>query len=253
MKRLLHNSLLLSFCAVVVALASSLTASAQAQAPSPTLYRYVHTQIKPEMLNEWLDLQKNEVIPALKKAGQTTRVVYVASLFGNTYEYVTITPFAKYADFDGDSPVVKALGQAATDRLVGKLRKCVASQYSYSGNRLTDISNATDGPPPEIAVFVRYRIASGKMTDFRDLMKSDVLPVYKKANARLFVTQRGVGANVNDVTMTTGYAKYADLDGGSVLVKQLGVDGAAKINAKFASFRTLVEVVVRKRVADLSF
>jgi hypothetical protein len=251
MKRLPRKGLLLSFCAYAVVLAFSLSTPALAQ--TPTLFRYTHTQVKPEMLNEWLDLQKNEVIPAQKKAGLTTRTVYVASLFGNTYEYVTMTPFSKYADFDGDGPLVRALGQAAADRLNAKLRRCVTSQFSYAGTRLTDISNVIDGPPSAIVVSVRYRIASGKMADFRDLVKSDVLPVYKKANVRLAVTQRGPGANVNDVTMATGYAKYSDLDDGPVLAKQLGADGAAKVNAKFAPFRTLVEVAVRRRVADLSF
>jgi len=251
MKRFVHTRLLLSFCAGAVALACGMSTPAQAQ--TPTQFRYTHTQVKPDMLNEWLDLQKNEVVPALKKAGETTRTVYVSNLFGNTYEYVTVTPFAKYAAFDGDGPLVRALGQAAADRLNDKLRKCVTSQFSYAGTRLTDISNVIDGPPSTVVVSVRYRIASGKMSDFHDLVKSDVLPVYKKANVRLAVTQRGPGANVNDVTMATGYAKYSDLDGGGFLAKQLGADAAAKVNAKFVSFRTLVEVVVRRRVADLSF
>src|SRR5258706_13479734 len=101
----------LSFCIGGVVLAASLSTLAPAQpAPTPTLYRYTHTRVKPDMLNEWLDLQKNEVVPALKKAGQTTRTVYVSGLFGNSYEYVIITPFAKYADFDEGNPMVKALG-----------------------------------------------------------------------------------------------------------------------------------------------
>jgi len=250
-KTLLHKNLSLILGALAVVLACTLSIPALAQ--TPTHVRYTHTQIKPEMLNEWLDLQKNEVVPALKKAGVATRTVFNSNLFGNSYEYLTVTPFAKYADFDGDGPLVRALGQAAADRLNAKLRRCVASQFSYAGTRLTDISNTVDGPPSAMFVTVRYRIASGKMADFHDLFKSDVLPVYKKANVRLLVTQRGAGANANDVTISTGYAKYADMDGGPFLVKQLGEDGAAKLNAKFAPIRTLIEVVVRKRVADLSF
>ena len=34
-------------------------------------------------------------------------------------------------------------------------------------------------------------------------------------------------------------------------MKQLGQDGANKINAKFAGIRTLIEVIVRNRLADL--
>jgi hypothetical protein len=241
----------LLFCAGV-ALAANLSTSALAQS-TPTLYRYTHTHVKPDMLNEWLDLQKNEVMPALKKAGQTTRTVLVSGLFGNAYEYVTVTPFARYADFDAGNPLAKALGEAAAARLGEKLRKCVISQNSYAGIRLLDLSNVPDAPLPAVVVSARYRIAPGKMQDFQALVKSDVLPVYKKAKVRLTVTQRGPGANVNDVTMATGYAKYAELDGGPFLTKQLGTDAAAKLNAKFNGIRTLVEVVVRSRVTDLSF
>ena len=61
------------------------------------------------------------------------------------------------------------------------------------------------------------------------------------------------GANPSDVTVTTGYAKYADLNSGGFLVQQLGQAGADRVNAKFASIRTTIEVVVRHRVDDLSF
>lgn len=48
--------------------------------------------------------------------------------------------------------------------------------------------------------------------------------------------------------MSTVYSKFADMDGGPFMVKQLGEDGAAKVNAKFVGVRTLIEVVVRVRV-----
>jgi hypothetical protein len=219
--------------------------------PEPAMYRVVIDHVKLDMLNEWLDLQKNEVIPALKKGGARTQSVY-ASFFGNTGEYVVIRPFEKYADFDGPSSLVKALTQPGADRLQAKTRKCLVSQTSYAQTRLVDISNVVT-PTPEVIVSVRYRIAAGKMPDFIALVKSDVLPVYKKAKVQLVVNQRGPGANVNDVTMSTGYQKYAEMDGGSFLTKQLGADGVAKLNAKFAPFRTMVEIVVRHRVDDLSW
>ena len=176
------------------------------------------------MLNEWLDIEKNEVVPALKKAGQKTRTVYVTSLFGNAYEYVVITPFEKYAEFDGDSPTVKALGQAAAARLNAKLRKCTDSTTSYSITRQADLSNVLDATP-QMIVTARYRIAPGRYPDFENLVKSDVLPVYKKAKTALIVNRRGPGANTTDVTMSTGLSKFADLDGGPFLVKQLGQAG----------------------------
>lgn len=239
-------------CAVAVALAFSLSNLCLAQ-PGTTTSRATITHVKSEMLNEWLDLQKNEVVPALKKAGVKTRTVYVSNVFGNAGEYLAVQPFEKYAEFDGDNPVVKALGAAGAARLGEKLRKCILNQNSFVTARLDDISNVIGGSPlPAAGVFVRYRIAPGRMQDFQNLVKSDVLPVYKKANVGLTVAQRLAGAN-GDVVMTTAISKYADMDGGNFLVKQLGQDGANKVNAKFTGIRTLIEAVVRTRVADLSF
>jgi hypothetical protein len=175
-----------------------------------------------------------------------------STAFGNFGEYVVIRPFDKYAEFDGPSPLVKALTQPGADRLLAKARKLLVSQNIYTQTRLVDISNVVT-TPPEVIVSVRYRIAAGKMPDFIALVKSDVLPVDKKAKVQLVVNQRGPGANAGDVTMSTGYQKYAQMDGGPFLTQQLGADAAANLNAKFASFRTLIEVVVRHRVDDLSW
>ena len=152
-----------------------------------------------------------------------------------------------------DNPMTKALGQPAAARLNEKLRKCTDGATSYANTRLVDLSNVLEGPPPEMIVSARYRIAPGKMQEFENLVKSDILPVYKKAKTGLTVSRRGVGANPNDVTMSTVYSKFADLDGGTFLVKQLGQAGADRVNAKFVGIRTLIEVLVRRRVQDLSF
>jgi hypothetical protein len=234
----------------ILVLATGLSTHCLAQTTSTT-YRVVVDHVKPDMINEWLDLEKGEFVPALKKGGVRTQSVY-AAVFGNTGEYVVIRPFDKYAEFDGPSPLVKALTQAGSDRLVTKARKYLVSQNVYTQTRLVDISNVIT-PPAEVIVSARYRIAAGKMPDFIALMKSDVLPLYKKAKVQLIVNQRGPGSNVADVTVSTGYQKYAQMDGGPFLTQQLGADGAAKLNAKFASFRTVVEVVVRHRVDDLSW
>ena len=50
-----------------VLLASALSMQCMAQSGTPLTARVVTTHVKPDMLNEWLDLEKNEVVPALKK------------------------------------------------------------------------------------------------------------------------------------------------------------------------------------------
>src|SRR6516225_51436 len=77
----------------------------RAQMPAaPTISRVTVTEVKPDMLDEWLDLQKNELIPALKKGGVKTRTVYSSGLFGTAGEYVSIVPVEKFASFDEPNP-----------------------------------------------------------------------------------------------------------------------------------------------------
>jgi hypothetical protein len=246
-------NLLISCCSSAMLLALNLSTLCNAQSATDPMTRMTITHVKPEMLTEWRDIQK-EMIPILKKGGTKSRIVYQTTLFGNNYEYVTVSPFASYAEFDNPNPIVKALEPAAAARLNEKLRKCVVSANSFSSTRFTDLSNLVDNDAqPPIVVSARYRIAPGKMQEFQNLVKSDVLPIYKKAKVRFTVNRRGIGTNTADVTMVTYYSKFADLDGGSFLTKQLGQEGALKLNAKFAGVRTLVEVVTRRRVDELSF
>jgi hypothetical protein len=240
-------------CASIATLALSFCSQSPAQSDMPLRSRVTVTHVKPDMLTEWVDLQKNEVVPALKKAGEKTRTVYVTSLFGNAYEYVLISPIEKMSQFDGPNPIVKALDTPGATRLNEKLRKCTDISTSYMITRLPEISNIPEGPTPNMIVTVRYRIAPGKQQDFQNLMKAEVLPVYKKAKVGLIVNQRGPGANPNEVTLSTAYTKFADMEGGPFMTQQLGQEGANRLNAKFVGVRNVVEVVVRRKVADLSF
>jgi hypothetical protein len=245
--------LLIPCCSGAILLALNLTTLCNAQSATDPTSRITITHVKPEMLTEWRDIQK-DMIPILKKGGTKFRTVYQTTLFGNNYEYLTTSPFMSYAEFDNPNPIVKALEPAAAARLNEKLRKCIVSANSFSQTRFNDLSNLVDNDAPlPIAVSARYRIAPGKMAEFQALVKSEVLPVYKKAKVRFTVNRRGIGTNVNDVTMVTYYSKFADLDGGPFIMKQLGQAGADKLNAKFTGIRTLIEVVTRRRVDELSF
>jgi len=90
----------------VLALAAGLSTLCPAQQPAANTYRVTISHVKPDMINEWLDLQKNEMFRRSKKAGVPSRTV-VSTFFGNANEYVQIQPFQKWADFDGPSPLVR--------------------------------------------------------------------------------------------------------------------------------------------------
>ena len=238
---------------VIVGVIAGAPSIGRAQMPPPAaVSRVTVTQVRPDMLDEWLDLQKNELMPALKKGGVKTRTVYSSGLFGTAGEYVSIVPVEKFASFDEPNAQTKALGAEGAARLTAKLRKCIVSQHSYLTTRMAELSNTTQTPPNFITV-TRVRIPAGKAAEFQNIVKTEITPIYKKANVSLTVSQRGVGGNPSDFTLSSGLTKMADMDGGSPLVKALGQEAFLKLAAKITALGPVIDQVLRARVNDLSF
>ncbi len=237
-----------------ILLAVSIVANCLAADPSPVTRSHVRViHVKADMNTEFLDLQKTELIPALKKAGVKSRTFY-ETRFGTRGEYVVITPVASLGEYEGDSPLTRALGAAGAARLNAKLMKCYDSVTDYIQTRQDDLSNLVEPPtPPNYVVVSRLRVSPGKLGDFRGIIKSDILPIYVKGKRRLQTSRRGFGANGNDFTAAYGIDKLSELDAGSVVLQALGNEGVERLALKYAPIFTIVETVVRHRMADLSF
>ena len=122
--------------------------------PSRSLVTII--RVKPEMINEWLDLQKNSVVPELKKAAVKTRTVYSSGIFGNAFEYIIIQPMMKFAEFDAAEP------QAAV--VEGDLAGITLSQR-------IDVDDA--GRPHHVELHqVEQRRAAGDEAHVRTLLRS---------------------------------------------------------------------------------
>lgn len=223
--------------------------------PATTRYQVTVVRIKPDMLNEWVDLQKNEVMPAQKKGGVKERTVLQTAI-GNAFEYTIITPYPSFDALDAPPVNVRALGAEGAARLGEKIRKCIDVQRTYLINRVDDLAIPQGDAVASRTTVVRP--APGKMQEYLNHLRADVLPAMKKAKADgkiagYAVSTRGVGAQVGEATTTTYYNKFADMDGGNPVVVALGAAAAAPITAKGAALATGVQAIIRRRVADLSF
>jgi hypothetical protein len=208
------------------------------------------------MVTEWLAIQKNEINPALKKAGIASRTT-LETVLGDPYEYVTLTPMGNYSELDADSPIIKALGKEGGARLLAKVRKCMDSQTVFVSTRVEELTSMPKNPA-SVWTTVRYRVNPGKNQDYEDYLKTDVLPLYAKAKAAekiagYSVSRRGPGANTRDRTLVIYSDKVASMEAGTVPMQMIGQEAAAKLTAKGAGLAPLVEVMVRRRVPDLSY
>lgn len=262
MKSLFPSTLVVAALTVIVSTAPSMPAAAQTPAPaaSPaapntTRFHVTVVRVKPEMLNEWIDLQKNEVVPAQKKAGVASRTVWATSV-GNSFEYTISVPFEKFAAMDSPAPLITALGAEAAARLNAKIRKCIETQRTYMANRVNDLTiPAGDASVNRMVV---RRVPQGKTQEYLTFYRTEVLPALKKAKeqgkiAGSYVVVRGAGAQANEIVTAESYTKFADLDAGSPVQAVVGNEAYAAISAKSYALSTTVQTVVRRRMADLSF
>jgi len=174
-----------SALAAIVVFPTVCWAQSAAEQPAPNRSRVQQIQVKPDMVNEWMDLQRHEVVPALKKGGTKTRTVYQTNI-GAGFQFLIVTPFAKFAEFDGDNAQVKALGQTAAARLAEKLRKCTDGNSNWIITELTSLSNIIpNSPPPEKIVSTRLRIAPAGCRISRTWSRQTSCPRFRRPKFRI--------------------------------------------------------------------
>jgi len=89
---------------------------------------------------------------------------------------------------------------------------------------------------------IRTTLKPGVMAEYMNLMKSEVVPAYKKAGVKTFVQiTPGYGDGAVATVIPTS---WKDIDEGNVLVKALGQDG-------FAALMKKLDALIVKRQVDL--
>jgi len=89
--------------------------------PQPKTVTVVRVNVHPDMIQQWMATVKNELVPAWKKAGQPGMLVRRVEYGGSRNQFTVRVPLNKWADLDGEGPLVKALGQDGAAKLGAKL------------------------------------------------------------------------------------------------------------------------------------
>jgi hypothetical protein len=235
----------------VFTLTLGLTAFAQTTS-APEWSVVTNTQIKPEFRQEYEAAQK-ELSAAYKKAGLPSRVV-VQTMLGDYAEYTSITPITKLADLDGPSPSVRALGEAASQKLLKRIGGYVVAIHRNTNLAMPEISiNTPMENPGAYAQVMILQLFPGKAQDFVAFMKDDYVPAAKKADvANLWVSRPIFGGDLNDRVVVRPLQKIADLDGGPLMRKALGEEGARKLAEKQSGIVQSVSYTIVRIRPDLS-
>jgi hypothetical protein len=213
-------------------------------------------RVKADMLTQYQEFARNETIPALKKGGVKERQAWGTGVFGESYEFVYVTPIESFAQYDSPGPLVKALGEEGARAYGEKARRFILSSHTFGVQTRPDLSlmgNMTG--PPKLAVINSIHVLPGKGPAFEALLKGDVLPAVKKAGVtNYFVSQTVFGGDPNEYVTLTLMDNFAEIGKGSPVARGMG--GQAAFNrwaAKVGGIIASQERSVGRYLPDLSF
>jgi hypothetical protein len=212
--------------------------------------------LKPERVGEWLALQRDEVMPALRKAGVPNRTT-LETLFGDRPEYITLRPLPSFAEFDADGPLEAALGARGAAALTAKLQACTVSTVRYIINRQNEFNVGTTNGP--IFLTTTYTLSPGAGPAYRQFLRDYALPLNRRGvqEGKILgatVAIAGNGAPVPGLWIQTTYLpNVAALDAGGLAGQLLDPPQVQLLNQGAAQLRTVYRNTVRRVVADLSY
>jgi hypothetical protein len=209
--------------------------------------------LKPDKVAEYERIQKEEVNPALKKAGMAARYFFKGGAFGESYVYGTAIPVQNLAFFDGKRPLERVLGKFAADALVARINACHASKRVFTSRQVPDLCWGQTFSP--VAVVVTHQIAPGRSQEFLAYLRAHEMPVIRKSSVLGFAVEEIVLGSAADTVVTLGFWRsYADLDKGPAAMEVLGREGYEKLRQKIpAGVLVARETRVIEFQPDMSF
>lgn len=235
---------------VALLLASILPAPAQ---DGSVWLSLTFVSVKPDMDSQFQALLENQWLPAVKKSDLPFMQTWRAARFGNPYEYVFVAPIENFAAYDGQSPIQKAMAPEEYATLFASLSQCVSSVRTVAQMRRTGLSvDKTEGSPPKLAIISTVVAKPGKSAAYEKLVK-EVLPHFEKLDYQTMWTHQTVfGGNPNEWTHVIGIDNFAHIDKGPPLLRALGPEEAAKIEARFAELIEAETLGIYARILSLS-
>jgi hypothetical protein len=242
---------------LLVATAVVLT-SAQTAKPAPEQSRLVQAiivNVQPGMVAEYVEYQKNDVMPALKTGGIRGRTAFSVGAFGDTGTFAFFAPVTSLADYDSPNPVQKALGEQSAAQLMAKGGKFLTSRRVLLMRTRPDLSVAGDpkAPMAPIELVTEIRVAPGRRGDFETTLKREIVPVMQQAKVKSYeVLEVVYGEEAGTFFSSIPFDSYEALGKGHPLQMVLGEEGSKRVEAKFTGIVTHLERFIARYREDLS-
>lgn len=236
----------LSRMLLVLMVVSFLPLAAWAQSDGPAWMRMHLVTVKPESIDEFMELQK-QITASTKERGVAFRSAWTMANFGTNYRFAFFTPMRSFAELDSPSPLDPAIG--------AKFLKYVTARESHAAIFQPELSKLPDGEP-KLALVTISSVAPGKHEEYAEFFKAEVVPYMSDPETGLqgFATWRTIFGPGADTWTTLAFIKdYAYIDGGPMSGRTMDEASREAMAERQAEMVTHVERFISRYIPELSY
>ena len=211
--------------------------------------QYVH--VKPEKLDDFIELYRDEINPALRRAGVAWRSAWQTGEFGDAYQRLFVEPLGSFAELDTGGALPRALDARQLDRVLDRLREYTDSRHTYAVLYRADLSVESDDVTGlSLARITDVHVAPGRGLEFEAFLR-DNLENFRGGGVVFGVYQRQFGPGPAVWQIVENLRSYSELPRGGIL-RAFG-DESDRAAASLTGIVTSVERVVLEYDETLSY
>ena len=229
--------------------------AAAQETPQNSWIRVTTVKVRPDMVQEWREIQKNDIVPAYKKAKIPAYTVWQTSMFGDSYEYILVAPITKFEQFDGDGPLVVSMKPEDRVRVGNRMTKCIVSSHSSGLQMQAGISIRKEGAPmPDLIMVNQIRLQPKNVNAYLNYLKEDMKPVMQKADQPWWLVYRDTfGAEHTQITTVRSMKNWAEIDAGPLARRMLSPADYSRYTEKANALIESSTISMARLVKELSY
>ena len=209
-------------------------------------------QVRPDKLDDFVELYQEVINPALRRAGVPWRSARETGEFGETYQRLFVTPMASFTELDRGGPLARSLEPRQLSRVLSRLREYTDSRQSHAVLYRADLSlESEDVTGLPIARVTNLQIAPGRAAEFEAFLRSN-LENFRSAGVVFGVYHRQFGPGPVIWQVVENLRSYGELSRGGIL-RAFSNDESADALAGLTGVVTGVERTILAYDASLGY
>lgn len=218
----------------------------------PNMIHITRVKIKPDAVESYLKLLKEEVLPAYKKTDMQWIDAWEVFPYGDGAQFAFASEIKSFAMWDEAHPLLKVLGADGAMSLVAKLRQHAVSTNLSAYMVENDHSYRSNGEA-KAAVLWEADVTPGNHDRAMHWIKADLLPAMKKGGVVNFLVHSQLFGSSADLMAVVMLKDFADLDNKHPVYRVHEPEEAKAIMARGEPLFSNDTTITLRRLPELSF